>query len=226
MRSSKIEQIPISALIVWEKNARTHSKKQIRQIADSMRRFGFTNPVLIDDDNHILAGHGRVAAAKSLGMPEVPCLRIGAMTPAEKRAYVIADNKIALNAGWDEEILAEELKSCWPWTLTSILASPDSQSLRSIASSRVSIRRSPTIPLTTVPRAGPRVAGSETSGNLARIGWSVATRSIPETRRRFDAGRTSADGLHRPALQCARSMACRRCRAPSSTANSSWRPAR
>jgi DNA modification methylase len=98
------------ALHPWKRNARTHSKKQVRQIAASIERFGFTNPVLIDADNAILAGHGRVEAAKILGLARVPCLRIETMSPAEKRAYVIADNKLALNAGWDEEILARELK--------------------------------------------------------------------------------------------------------------------
>jgi DNA modification methylase len=91
-------------------NARTHSKKQIRQIAESIRRFGFTNPVLIDDGHQILAGHGRVAAAQSLGMTEVPCVRLDGMSDTEKRAYVLADNKLALNAGWDVEMLAIELQ--------------------------------------------------------------------------------------------------------------------
>ena len=109
MTAKNIENLTVSELRAWRKNARTHSRKQIRQIADSIKRFGFTNPVLIDSENTILAGHGRVAAAKSLGMSEVPCLRIETMTPEEKRAYVLADNKLALNAGWDEEILAEEL---------------------------------------------------------------------------------------------------------------------
>jgi hypothetical protein len=91
-------------------NARTHSRKQIRQIADSIRTFGFTNPVLIDNHDMILAGHGRVEAAKLLGMAKVPCVRIETMTPEQKRAYVLADNKLALNASWDQEILAIELQ--------------------------------------------------------------------------------------------------------------------
>ena len=91
----------------WPGNARTHSKKQVRQIADSIRTFGFTNPVLIDEANTILAGHGRVAAAKLLGLATVPCRLISTMTAAQKRAYVLADNKLALNAGWDEEMLAD-----------------------------------------------------------------------------------------------------------------------
>ena len=100
---------PIEALAPWARNARTHSKKQVRQIAASIRQFGFTNPVLIDEAGTILAGHGRVAAAKLLGMTEVPCLRIEHMSENEKRAYVLADNKLALNAGWDEDFLAAEL---------------------------------------------------------------------------------------------------------------------
>lgn len=105
-----IEYIDPASLRPWAKNARTHSKKQLRQIAKSIETFGFTNPVLIDQLGTILAGHGRVEAAKSLGMATVPCLRIEHMTEAEKRAYVIADNKLALNAGWDEELLAQELQ--------------------------------------------------------------------------------------------------------------------
>jgi len=88
----------IDALIPWATNARTHSKKQIRQIAASIETFGFTNPVLIDEHRSILAGHGRVAAAKRLGWSEVPCLRLDHMTQDQKRAYVLADNKLAENA--------------------------------------------------------------------------------------------------------------------------------
>jgi len=106
-----IELIEISKLKPAACNARTHSKRQIRQIADSIRRFGFTNPVLVDDGNQIVAGHGRVAAAHILGIAEVPCLRLSDMTEADKRAYVIADNKLALNAGWDQEVLAGELQA-------------------------------------------------------------------------------------------------------------------
>jgi DNA modification methylase len=108
--AESLEFIRPDRLKPWARNARTHSKKQLRQIADSIRRFGFTNPVLIDEAGTILAGHGRVEAAKMLGRETVPCLRIGHMTAEQKRAYVIADNKLALNAGWDEEILAIELQ--------------------------------------------------------------------------------------------------------------------
>src|SRR5215208_3917418 len=83
------------ALQPYPRNARTHSKKQIGQVAESIRRFGFTNPVLVDDDNMILAGHARVEAARQLGLHTVPCLRISALSRAEKRAYILADNKLA-----------------------------------------------------------------------------------------------------------------------------------
>jgi DNA modification methylase len=105
-----IELIEISKLKPALRNARTHSKFQIKQIADSIKRYGFTNPVLIDDDNRIMAGHGRIEAAKTLSIAEVPCLRLSDMNAADKRAYVIADNKLALNAGWDQGALAVELK--------------------------------------------------------------------------------------------------------------------
>ena len=105
-----IESIAIAKLRPWTRNARTHSRKQLRQIADSIERFGFTNPVLIDGENRILAGHGRVEAAKLIGMTDVPCLRFDHMSASERRAYVLADNKLALNAGWDEQLLALELK--------------------------------------------------------------------------------------------------------------------
>src|SRR3954469_11025341 len=91
--------------------SRTHSKKQIRQIARSIERFGFTSPVLVSDEGEIVAGHGRVEAAKLLGLTTVPTLRLSHLSAAERRAYLIADNKLALNAGWDQEILAIELQA-------------------------------------------------------------------------------------------------------------------
>jgi DNA modification methylase len=105
-----IEYLNVCELRPRPRNARTHTKRQIRQIAGSIEAFGFTNPILIDDDKTILAGHGRIEAAKNLGMARVPCVRLSDMTAAQKRAYVIADNKLALNAGWDEELLTIELQ--------------------------------------------------------------------------------------------------------------------
>lgn len=110
MTNLTIEQMKTSALKPYARNARTHSKKQVRQIAESITAFGFNNPVLIGDDNEIVAGHGRYAAAKHLGLETVPCVRLSHLTPAQRRAYILADNKLALNAGWDQELLAIELQ--------------------------------------------------------------------------------------------------------------------
>ncbi len=100
----------VGSLKPYARNARTHSKKQIKQIASSIERFGFVNPVLISDDGEIIAGHGRVEAAKQLGIKTVPTLALSHLSEIERRAYVLADNKLALNAGWDREILAIELQ--------------------------------------------------------------------------------------------------------------------
>jgi len=101
----------VSVLVAFARNSRTHSEDQISQVAASIREFGFTNPVLIDEEGTIIAGHGRVMAAKSLGLEHVPVLRLVGLTEQQKRAYVIADNKLALNAGWDMEMLADELRA-------------------------------------------------------------------------------------------------------------------
>jgi DNA modification methylase len=106
----RMEMLPVAALVPYARNSRTHSEQQVAQIAASMREFGFTNPVLVDEAGGIIAGHGRVMAAKSLGLVEVPCIRLAHLSEAQKRAYVIADNKLALNAGWDEAMLRLELE--------------------------------------------------------------------------------------------------------------------
>jgi DNA modification methylase len=106
-----VETVSVSKLRPYTKNARTHSKKQIWQIAESIKRFGFTNPVLISDDDEIIAGHGRVEAAKLLGIESLPTVRLSHLNAAQRRAYIIADNKLALNAGWDREVLAIELQA-------------------------------------------------------------------------------------------------------------------
>jgi DNA modification methylase len=109
-RSLAIEMIGLSALRPYAKNARRHSRAQIKQIAKSIEAFGFTNPILVSDELEILAGHGRAAAAQLIGMKQAPVVRLSDLTPAERKAYVLADNKLALNAGWDQEILAIELQ--------------------------------------------------------------------------------------------------------------------
>ena len=105
-----IENVSIGKLKAYDSNARTHSPEQVAQIAASMVEFGFTNPVLIDKRGTIVAGHGRVEAARSLGLEEVPCIRLEHLTEDQVRAYCLADNKLALNAGWNIDTLAGELK--------------------------------------------------------------------------------------------------------------------
>jgi len=105
----EIERIALDRLVPYARNSRTHSDAQVAQIAASIQEFGFTNPVLVDERGGIIAGHGRVLAAKKLGQVEVPCIRLGHLTEAQKRAYVIADNKLALNADWSWDTLAVEL---------------------------------------------------------------------------------------------------------------------
>lgn len=99
----------IDELIPYARNSRTHNDAQIAQIAASIKEFGFTNPILIGSDNDIIAGHGRVLAARKLKLNEVPCIVLDGLSDTQKRAYVIADNKLALNSGWDDEMLNLEL---------------------------------------------------------------------------------------------------------------------
>lgn len=108
--ADKVERRPISALIPYARNARTHSDEQVAQIAASIREWGWTNPVLVDEDGTLIAGHGRVLAARKLGLEDVPVMVASGWSEAQRRAYVLADNKLALNAGWDAALLAGELK--------------------------------------------------------------------------------------------------------------------
>jgi DNA modification methylase len=110
MRSLQIKYVSPDELRPYAGNARTHSKKQIRQVADSIERFGFTNPIIVSEDHQVIAGHGRLAAAKLLGLTSLPVVILTNMTEADRRAYVIADNKLAELAGWDRDILAIELQ--------------------------------------------------------------------------------------------------------------------
>jgi hypothetical protein len=107
--ADRIELWPIDRLRPYERNPRTHSEAQVDQIAASMVEFGWTNPILIDENAGILAGHGRLLAARKLGLAEVPVIRFEHLSEAQKRAYLIADNQLALQAGWSEELLAQEL---------------------------------------------------------------------------------------------------------------------
>ncbi|TVO37359.1 ParB/Srx family N-terminal domain-containing protein [Vibrio algivorus] len=109
-RSHQFDNRKVGDLIPYINNARTHSDVQIKQIASSIQEFGFTNPILIDEDNGIIAGHGRLLAAELLNIETVPVYILKGLTPVQKKAYVLADNQLALNAGWDEELLAMEIE--------------------------------------------------------------------------------------------------------------------
>lgn len=106
--ADKVERRKVADLVPYARNARTHTADQVNQLAASIREWGWTNPVLIDPDGTIIAGHGRVLAAQKLGIEEVPCMIAKGWTEAQRRAYVLADNKLALNAGWDDDLLRTE----------------------------------------------------------------------------------------------------------------------
>lgn len=107
--AKKIEVWPVEKLRPYERNARTHSPEQVEKIAASMTEFGFTNPILVDSQSGIIAGHGRLEAAKRLGLNEVPVIILDHLSEAQRRAYILADNRLALDAGWDFELLGQEL---------------------------------------------------------------------------------------------------------------------
>lgn len=108
--ANRIELWPVERLVPYDRNSRLHSPEQVAQIAASIAEFGFTNPVLVDSNDGIVAGHGRLAAAKELGLKSVPVVVLDHLSDRQRRAYVIADNKLALNASWDVDVLATELE--------------------------------------------------------------------------------------------------------------------
>lgn len=109
--AESIEQIKTNKLKPYDKNPRTHSATQIERLVESLKEFGFTNPILIDDKYNIIAGHGRLEAAKILGLETVPTIKLDHLSPEQRRAYVIADNQLALNAAWDDDLLQSELNA-------------------------------------------------------------------------------------------------------------------
>ena len=109
--TTELQLVPLDKLIPYQNNARTHSPEQINKLRSSLREFGFINPVIIDRDFGIIAGHGRVLAAREEGITEVPCVFADHLTEAQKKAYIIADNRMALDAGWDEALLRVEIEA-------------------------------------------------------------------------------------------------------------------
>lgn len=108
---TEFQLVDINRLVPYINNARTHSPEQINKLRASLREFGFVNPIIVDRDYNVLAGHGRLIGAKAEGYKEVPCVFVDEMTEAQKKAYIIADNRMAMDAGWDEEFLRVEIES-------------------------------------------------------------------------------------------------------------------
>ena len=109
--TNEMQLVSISKLVPYQNNARTHSPAQIQKLRSSLREFGFVNPVIIDRDYNVIAGHGRIAAAREEGISDVPCVFVDHLTEAQKKAYILADNRMAMDAGWDEELLRVELEA-------------------------------------------------------------------------------------------------------------------
>lgn len=109
--TTDMQLVPVSKLVPYVNNARTHSPEQVMKLRSSLREFGFINPIIIDRDYGIIAGHGRILAAKEEGITEVPCVFVDYLTEAQKKAYILADNRMAMDAGWDEELLRVEIEA-------------------------------------------------------------------------------------------------------------------
>ena len=180
-----MQSIAVDALKPDARNARTHSKRQIRQIADSITAFGFVVPIVIDEGNNIISGGGRYAAAVLLGLQEVPVVRVEGLSKAKRRALALADNKIAQNAGWDRELLASELPELAELLIVenldiSVTGFAPVEIIKSRLTSRT-IRQTPLIPLI---RNGPtrlRRAGVAISGNWASTASYAAMRATRMT---------------------------------------------
>ena len=130
--TTEMQLVPISKLVPYVNNARTHSPEQITKLRSSLREFGFINPVIIDRDYGVIAGHGRIMAAKEEGIKEVPCVFADHLTEAQKKAYIIADNRMAMDAGWDEELLRVEIESLQGMDFDPLLTGFDEKELAAL----------------------------------------------------------------------------------------------
>ena len=173
--ADRIELWPIDRLRPYERNPRTHSEAQVDQIAASMVEFGWTNPVLVDEQGGILAGHGRLLAARKLGLAEVPVIRFEHLSEAQKRAYLIADNQLALQAGWSEELLAQELAWLRDESFDLDLVGFDATELERLLALPMARLRATRPRTRSRSRRRIRSAGRATSGSWATIGCCAAT---------------------------------------------------
>ena len=165
----QIEYIPVRELRPYPNNARTHSRKQVKQIANSIEKFGFCNPVLIDNDKQIVAGHGRVEAAKLLGITAVPTCQLSHLSDADKRAYILADNKLAEKAGWDKELLAIELQGLIELDVDIELTGFEMAEIDLVLEEAREATGAPSEPEDTAPEPSPGPAVSQT-GDLWLLG--------------------------------------------------------
>ena len=202
-RTLKVELLPVASLKPYARNPRTHSPRQVQQIADSICEFGFTNPVLIDADGGVIAGHGRIEAAKLLGIERVPTIRLDHMSEAQKRAYVLADNKLAENAGWDRELLALELQYLseldldFDLTITGFEAADIDVLVQGLDI------ETPDDPANAIPEVDESNPPVSRTGDLMDLGpASTAVRRCDQGGivRAPSPGQKGADGFHRPAL--------------------------
>ena len=134
--------VNVELLVPYANNPRTHSKEQIKKLESSLREFGFINPLIIDREYNVLAGHGRLSAAKAEGYKEVPCVFVEDLSEAQKKAYIIADNRMALDAGWDEELLAVELEGLSDLGFDLSLTGFDEKELANLFKSNLRMRSS------------------------------------------------------------------------------------
>ncbi len=195
-----VEHRPVADLIPYARNARTHSDAQVAEIAASIRAFGWTNPILVDGENGIIAGHGRLLAARKLKLGTVPVIELSGLSEVQKRAYILADNRLALNAGWDDDLLAAEIADLDALGFDLSLAGFGDGEVGRL----IDLFQQGSAP--SFPRRGAAASGE--GGQPARR--SVAHGRAPAAlRRRYQAGRPlpgtggwpGRHGLHRPALQ-------------------------
>ncbi len=130
--TTEMQLVPIGKLVPYVNNARTHSPEQITKLRSSLREFGFINPVIIDREFNVIAGHGRILAAKEEGITEVPCVFADHLSEAQKKAYIIADNRMAMDAGWDEELLRVEIESLQGMDFDPLLTGFDEKELAAL----------------------------------------------------------------------------------------------
>jgi len=183
----QLQYRPVDVLIPYCRNARTHSEAQVAQIAASIVEFGWTNPVLVDGDNGVVAGHGRLLAARKLGLANVPVIELAHLSPTQKRAYILADNRIAENAGWDADLLRLELEELQATDFDLALTGFDADELLDIMAGEETTTEGNTDE-DAAPRCQSRRCPSRVmSGSWASTGCCVAIRPMPRATTRCSA---------------------------------------